>query len=453
MAFTDIYVDPSKQTRTAVTITNSTTTATVTQNGHGYSNSDTVKIQGATEDAYNGNFTISNVTTNTYDYTMGSDPLGSATGSPLASKLNLSGDDGTTSALAWADLQYALDQTTRDATNGDRFNVKAGTAEVLTAALDMTTYGSAAYDAPVLIQGYTSAAGDGGKGEIDGNATYSVFANTTYENIYFIDMKMGNCGSASHVLGPDRFCGVYSCEIHGCTGDGISATNGSVHVVGCYIHDIGASGFYAAAGSHNTVTNCYFKNGTTNQFTYAIRQNTAVQDTNAIGNIFSLDSSSIGFYSNSWGLGCVIGNSFYTTGTGSGISAYGLGSGPVINNLFEGFTDGIKRTSTQTTWKAFGIVRQNAFYDCTSNINTDTDVFLADDNESLVSSPFAKTGSLPTDFTSATFWDDVYAYFAPVDIGNVYTGFPAGANQTKGAVGQPVGGGGGTYSLHPLAYN
>lgn len=343
----------------------------------------------------------------------------------------------------YGDLQYALDQTTRDATNGDRFNVKAGTAEVLTASLDMTTYGSATFDAPVLIQGYTSAAGDGGKGEIDGNATYAVFANTTYESIYFIDMKMGNCGSALYVLGFDRLCGVYSCEIHGCTGDGIRLSNGSVHVVGCHIHDIGARGFYAASGSHSTVANCYFKNGTTNKFTYAIQQETVATDIAAIGNIFSLDSSSVGVYSNSWGLGSVIGNSFYTTGTGSGISAYGLGSGPVINNLFEGFTDGIKRTGGTTSWKAFGVVRQNAFYNCTNNINTDTDVVLADDNENLVESPFAKSGS-------DTFANR-FSYFAPVDIGNVYSGFPAGANQTKGAVGQPVYSP--TYSLHPLAYN
>ena len=334
----------------------------------------------------------------------------------------------------YGDLQYALDQTTRDATNGDRFNVKAGTAEVLTAALDMTTYGTASFDAPVVIQGYTSAAGDGGKGEIDGNATYSVFANNTYEDIYFIDMKMGNCGSASYVLTLDRFSGVHDCEIHGCTGNGISVAAGPVHVTGCHIHDIGGVGFYSPAGNHCSVTNCYFTNGGTNKFSYAIQQINVTGDVQAIGNVFSLDSTSIGIYSNSWGLGTVIGNSFLTSGTGIGISVYGLGSGPVINNLFEGFTDGIKRTGATSSWKMFAVTRQNAFYDCTNNINTDTDILFADDNENLVSSPFAKSGS-------DTFANR-FTYFAPVDTGNVLTGYPSGSNIAKGAV-QPAASGGG----------
>lgn len=66
----------------------------------------------------------------------------------------------------FGDLQYALDTVTRDGTNGDRFNVKAGTAEVLTAALSLATYGTPTEAAPLVIQGYTSAAGGdaGGRG-------------------------------------------------------------------------------------------------------------------------------------------------------------------------------------------------------------------------------------------------------------------------------------------------
>ena len=39
----------------------------------------------------------------------------------------------------FGDLQYALDTVTRDSTNGDQFNIKAGTAEVLTGTLDFST--------------------------------------------------------------------------------------------------------------------------------------------------------------------------------------------------------------------------------------------------------------------------------------------------------------------------
>jgi hypothetical protein len=53
-----------------VTITSVTTTATVTQTAHGLSNGDEVLITKAVENEYNGIQTISNVTTNTYDYTI-----------------------------------------------------------------------------------------------------------------------------------------------------------------------------------------------------------------------------------------------------------------------------------------------------------------------------------------------------------------------------------------------
>ena len=65
-------------------ITRSGTTATATANSHGFKNGDRVLITGSTgADAwfYNGTFSISNVTTNTFQYTMWSIPAASATGS------------------------------------------------------------------------------------------------------------------------------------------------------------------------------------------------------------------------------------------------------------------------------------------------------------------------------------------------------------------------------------
>jgi hypothetical protein len=53
-----------------VTITSVTTTATVTHTSHGLSNGDEVVITKAVENEYNGIQTISNVTANTYDYTI-----------------------------------------------------------------------------------------------------------------------------------------------------------------------------------------------------------------------------------------------------------------------------------------------------------------------------------------------------------------------------------------------
>ena len=53
-----------------VTITSVTTTASVAHTAHGLSNGDEVVIRGAVENEYNGIQTISNVSTNAYDYTI-----------------------------------------------------------------------------------------------------------------------------------------------------------------------------------------------------------------------------------------------------------------------------------------------------------------------------------------------------------------------------------------------
>jgi hypothetical protein len=70
----------------AATITRSSTVATVTATAHGYSNTNVVNIRGAAQSAYNGDFTISNVTANTFDYTVTGSPATPATGTILANK-------------------------------------------------------------------------------------------------------------------------------------------------------------------------------------------------------------------------------------------------------------------------------------------------------------------------------------------------------------------------------
>jgi hypothetical protein len=55
-------------------------TATATSTAHGYANGDTVYVAGAAEADFNGFKTISNVTTNTFDYTVPSTAPASATG-------------------------------------------------------------------------------------------------------------------------------------------------------------------------------------------------------------------------------------------------------------------------------------------------------------------------------------------------------------------------------------
>lgn len=68
---------------TPIALTSVTTTATATLANHGFGNGATVVISGATEVNYNGTFVVSNVTTNTFDYTMSGTAASPATGSPV----------------------------------------------------------------------------------------------------------------------------------------------------------------------------------------------------------------------------------------------------------------------------------------------------------------------------------------------------------------------------------
>lgn len=67
---------------TGCSATRSATTATLTKTAHGLSNGNIVMIQGFSLEEFNGVFTISNVTANTFDYTIFQDPSANPTGTP-----------------------------------------------------------------------------------------------------------------------------------------------------------------------------------------------------------------------------------------------------------------------------------------------------------------------------------------------------------------------------------
>ena len=75
----------------AVTLTRVATTATVAHTAHGLGNGDLVAIRGAVQQEYNGAKTISNVSTNAYDFTVSGSPTTPATGSINSTGVILSG--------------------------------------------------------------------------------------------------------------------------------------------------------------------------------------------------------------------------------------------------------------------------------------------------------------------------------------------------------------------------
>ena len=93
----------------SVTITSSGTTASVSHTAHGMSAGQLVKIEGANESPYNGVFAITNVTTNAYDYTMGSTTTSPATGTITSTGVVLQGLTDASGQIS-ASAAYSVDQ-------------------------------------------------------------------------------------------------------------------------------------------------------------------------------------------------------------------------------------------------------------------------------------------------------------------------------------------------------
>ena len=319
---------------------------------------------------------------------------------------NIAGNSGTGAiGTPYGDVQWGHDQASHGG-NGTKHNIKAGTAELLVASITWNTgYGTSTFSsaAPFIYQGYTSAAGDGGIGEININGAYGCFSHTTADYVYIYDMHIhGN--TSGHCIQLDNNCVLVNCEINDSSGDGVRFDIASI-VSGCYIHDIGASGVQLANGS----SICYsrIEEGTkkfTNRAVYLTAYG-CVAHHNHIVVSGSIDAIQYDLFST------VLNNSIYGggSGTGTGITPRNTSAvGIIRNNLVEGFNGtggiGIERN---TGGEVYG--DGNACYNnATHYVNTATGrLFYGDsDNEALSASPFTTAGTDPT----------------PVDVDNVIDG-------------------------------
>lgn len=293
---------------------------------------------------------------------------------------SIGGDSGTgTSGNPYGDLQYALNQITRNSTDGDQINIKSGTDEVLSAALSTASYGTPTDSAPLIFRGYTSVAGDGGIGGISGAGSYSLFATTTLEYIVLWDLHIHNSGSVP-VVDLDRHVHVINCEINNSSDDGLElGAYGTV--IGCYIHDCGALG--ADVSYASLVTHCYFKNDGTNDFTYAVD----VPNGGVIQySIIDIDGAS-GGVNIAQNTNRVMNNIIYSNGgTGIGVNAP-LDKSLIYSNYIEGFSGtggkGINVGGNAT------MVRNNRYYNNTTHSTMSSSVVQHYDNTVLSSSALA----------------------------------------------------------------
>lgn len=333
---------------------------------------------------------------------------------------SIAGDSGAgTIGDPYGDLEYAIEQETFDTTNGTRVNIKAGTAEVLAANLDTAladTGTTAAWvpsdSAPLIFQGYTATAGDGGTGEISGGGSVPIL-DTSLDYIHFRDLKIGNVG-ANSVLNLDRYSSVVRCWLHTSSGD---AARGHLQFVvsQCYFSDItggsltsvlsvessGARFDYNHIISNSGAIGIGVRFGATAKFNII-----ECRHVESIG-ISVIDDASVEF------------NSIYSSasGTDNGITVAAAAEAVVVaNNLIQGFSGsggtGIEIAANSQVAYFHG----NAVYDCETAISNSGDVVWASDNETLSATPFA---------------DAANGDFSPVDTGNV----------KEGALPQVIGGG------------
>jgi len=304
---------------------------------------------------------------------------------------SIAGDSGAgTTGDPYGDVQYALDTITRNATDGDRINVKAGTDEILGAALTLATYGTPSVSAPLIFQGYTTSQGDGGIGGIDGNSTYSMITPTSLDYVGFIDMHLHNSGTSVDIVTLDNGCFVVNCEIDG-GNQGANLDNSLI--ANCYVHNCDNTGI----DCNGMVLNNYLANGVSD-FSIAIRVNA---NGSVIGNIISVDGSTKGIVTNNDDTK-ILNNSIYSNaGTGTGIEIQSSGDRAMIaNNIVEGFSS-VGGVGISIASKSL-FCGYNAFYNNTTDFSKSGELYIDEtaNDQSLGASAFANAGT--GDFTVGT---------------------------------------------------
>jgi hypothetical protein len=332
---------------------------------------------------------------------------------------SIAGDSGSgTVGDPYGDLQYALNQITRDATNGDQINIKAGTAESLGSALSLASYGTPTADAPLVMRGYTSAANDGGIGAIDCN-TYQMFSSDpNYVHLMEIDVYDGPGADSMVNLG--NYCSIHSCEVYNSYIGIETGTHG--HVFSNHVHDHTNYGIDLQDTTAIAIANFVY------DAKFGIRAGTA------IFNIVSLSTATSG----AQGItiadlnAMVMNNSIYADASppsASGIQGTTADGASVLNNIVEGW-DGASS-------KGFDLQNDLALYGGNAAYNNGTDYSVTGDaflnlgsNATLGSSPF--TDATNDDFTLVT---NLYAIPQSFMGASCYTGLEKGAVQEGTGVG------------------
>jgi len=294
-------------------------------------------------------------------------------------------------------------------------NIKSGTADVLTERFDLDGFGPSTATLPTVFRGYDSVESDGGFAEIDcdGNQIDTL----THDGIHLANLIISN-GPVSEVIDFDRSCFIFNCVIEGniqtsfnssvcyCSVISSSTTGAAINVPrygicrGNWIYTSGQYGINATSGAMSISDNIV-------QMTSAANVSHGIRSTGVEGSAFN--------------------NSVILPGAGVGIQVDRCIG--VFSNLIEGAATGVDFASD---WN--GIYANNSFYNCTAISDSELHHAVETGNETLLVSPFAKSG------------DNTYAnrllYFNPQDVGAVLNGSYQNSRRDRGAVQSASSGGG-----------
>lgn len=351
--------------------------------------------------------------------------------------------DGTSEGSAWATLKHATENYTQTANNGDIINIKNSATMTMTAAVYGFSHSgpTPSMTAPLLVRGYSSTIGDGGRAEIGGNYNIN---DTTQSNLHFQDIyfngvdriRTGMYGtltgckfaSMNDAVQTTNQAKIINCEFVGSAISSMISGSGSYHVFGCHFHTLGGSNptrFIFCGGQGCIIANNIF---------------------NANGVTGAIASSSTTGYSR-----LIINNTFYAQSSGTYAFDHGIAlkidsnnlAMVVLNNIFEGWLGAIQTSNTQN--RPGILINNNHFYDNDNDIDSKNATGISavselDNTLSAGSSVLSKSGSN----THA----NRHTYFAPT--GDATSGGDAdGSLVHMGAVSPASSGGGGGIMRNP----
>lgn len=345
---------------------------------------------------------------------------------------NLGSDTGDgTKATPWGRasgsvVQYALDTITQG-TDGDQINVKDSGTDSLSSVLSLATYGTPSATQPLIFRGYTTDANDGGIGVIQGagGASNEVLPNAGYS--HYVDLEIDGNGTTSGTAFPaDLSAGnqtIIGCKVHNAVGTLINLGPFS-WAIRCEVTNGTARGIQAS-GQGGVIQGNYIYNSGARTLDAAVLLNTI--SCFAIQNIISIDSTTDGVRIGNDRCYVLKSSILSASGTGSGIQCSATRNRvSIVDNLTEGFsgTGGIAFEDAGTS--DLYMFANNSEYNNATGFEARHTSVIDEGNESLGSSPFAKSGS-------DTFANR-FTYFEPNDVGSVRGGAFAQTNLDRGAV-------------------